>query len=1092
MASLLSKIYSLLKKDDAVQLDASWQPDASDRRFIDNQILGIEQHLLDSLIQSKHASWYQVTGATVQPGDVVCSAAAGFSSDGFAVVTLATAGNLGPAKSIVGVVVQGGASGTKILVANAGILPPTVTGLPAGSSNQAVRVSTAGRCEAVASIGPSDFPVGVLTTDGNLTVTSPISPGLLTLSGGGGSGVTYTLDNTSPALVAGDWVCLLSGSSSSLTITKALPTPLANAGVALGMVIASWSPGAVGVIVAIGGTATAAISGLSSGVAGDVFIDSTARSSRTQTNYRGGYCDTAGKVTILPRAHPLGEINVLKSPWNFDNTGATDNVAKLNTLLTYLGTTPRLRLYFPAGDYLWNSTCGPFPAGIRIRGDGVAGGLTGDDPGFAGASANRANYQVSGTRFLCAGTGVGVQLGHDSAAPGVNVGGDGVFEDITVLGRHPSSAQLNCIIGASNTSPITITTNKPHGYSTGDQIIVRGVQGNTAANSAGWQPWTITVTGANTFTLDSAIPPPNASGVRTPFTSSGNGAFSMRTFSISNVQNGTDFPGAPLSVFTTTAHSLPFGARVMVSGVTSTTGGSGNLGTFVNNGDSGTPGTDGGEWQSVPFPVDPNQFRLNRAGDPFNVATHLTGYGTYSSGGTVSYGGHCLRVNGINDIGIEVLGAVKHVIRNCRIGGFKYGISFDGAEVCRAENIGFDASPLDLFGQVAYKDIDTEIGVDSAFAVRIGDQKFSLSGSTNHITIDGYNLNYGRAGFLHVGGVGHYISNGNTELSGALAVLAGAQNVVYENVLGEGTEVGSFLVIAPGAGGGVTQMTIRDITPYGLGPFIWGYHAEGIGTIGTLTLHGIDFTAYPHTFAPIHGATYFTHVRDYGCSRPINGSYIGALTDAETQEQSVIIGESIGSNTAAQGALDVRLRKQGLPSAQFRASTDVYKTLGSSNGYPNGSATVDARDWNVLLRNRSHNTGLIASQQAEHCGWVYLLGSGAAAHYVKCPIESEHQFDGIVRITMNVVALREDALSGTTPCAEWRIRQFAKWSSHSTLTLLGTPTTEVANDLDTGFTAPTIAVDTGGPVNQVCANLTPYTGHTTEWCVIFTLDYVGH
>jgi hypothetical protein len=51
--------------------------------------------------------------------------------------------------------------------------------------------------------------------------------------------------------------------------------------------------------------------------------------------------------------------------------------------------------------------------------------------------------------------------------------------------------------GATNASPIEITETS-HGRSTGDRVLITGVQGNTAANGV----WTITSTGASTYTLD--------------------------------------------------------------------------------------------------------------------------------------------------------------------------------------------------------------------------------------------------------------------------------------------------------------------------------------------------------------------------------------------------------------------------------------------------------------------------------------------------------------------------------------------------------------------------------------------------------------
>jgi hypothetical protein len=54
------------------------------------------------------------------------------------------------------------------------------------------------------------------------------------------------------------------------------------------------------------------------------------------------------------------------------------------------------------------------------------------------------------------------------------------------------------ITGATNASPIAITTTLPHGLATGNRVTIAGVTGNTAANGT----FIITVTGANTFTLN--------------------------------------------------------------------------------------------------------------------------------------------------------------------------------------------------------------------------------------------------------------------------------------------------------------------------------------------------------------------------------------------------------------------------------------------------------------------------------------------------------------------------------------------------------------------------------------------------------------
>jgi len=68
----------------------------------------------------------------------------------------------------------------------------------------------------------------------------------------------------------------------------------------------------------------------------------------------------------------------------------------------------------------------------------------------------------------------------------------------------PALARLSgkaAIVGASNATPISITTAAAHGFQSGDYVSVLGVLGNTAANSAQNTPWQIGVLSTNTFLL---------------------------------------------------------------------------------------------------------------------------------------------------------------------------------------------------------------------------------------------------------------------------------------------------------------------------------------------------------------------------------------------------------------------------------------------------------------------------------------------------------------------------------------------------------------------------------------------------------------
>jgi len=82
------------------------------------------------------------------------------------------------------------------------------------------------------------------------------------------------------------------------------------------------------------------------------------------------------------------------------------------------------------------------------------------------------------------------------------------------------------ITGATNATPIVITTSGAHGLSTGDKVAIKSVLGNTAANGN----WTITVLSSTTFSLD---------------TSSGSGAWTSGGYvvPVSRHQYLSDIPG---------------------------------------------------------------------------------------------------------------------------------------------------------------------------------------------------------------------------------------------------------------------------------------------------------------------------------------------------------------------------------------------------------------------------------------------------------------------------------------------------------------------------------------------------------------------
>lgn len=162
---------------------------------------------------------------------------------------------------------------------------------------------------------------------------------------------------------------------------------------------------------------------------------------------------------------------------------------------------------------------------LRVTAGGVARDLASGTPVAVGdrsttilaiAGGNAATISSSGVTAITNGTGA------FSASPSV-IFAESFFQDIYCVdganykyydvsanlmanweatsGTMPSQAfETKTITGATNATPIVITITS-HGYQTGDQAIISGVLGNTAANGN----WTITVLTANTFSLNGSV-----------------------------------------------------------------------------------------------------------------------------------------------------------------------------------------------------------------------------------------------------------------------------------------------------------------------------------------------------------------------------------------------------------------------------------------------------------------------------------------------------------------------------------------------------------------------------------------------------------
>lgn len=87
-----------------------------------------------------------------------------------------------------------------------------------------------------------------------------------------------------------------------------------------------------------------------------------------------------------------------------------------------------------------------------------------------------------------------------SANYALSVGTGPQGEDQIVFGGGHAPLGAKAVTGATNATPIVVTA-VGHGRATGEVVQVAGVLGNTAANGT----WTITVTGANTFSLTGSV-----------------------------------------------------------------------------------------------------------------------------------------------------------------------------------------------------------------------------------------------------------------------------------------------------------------------------------------------------------------------------------------------------------------------------------------------------------------------------------------------------------------------------------------------------------------------------------------------------------
>lgn len=187
-----------------------------------------------------------------------------------------------------------------------------------------------------------------------------------------------------------------------------------------------------------------------------------------------------------------------------DGTNATNWLTQLQAAMVSAGWTS---VTLAANDYRLTSVKTPdgLQMKVRIYPSDTTAGLTKlsamDMDNVALGTAEM--YIGAGITYDCLVTRYSLWLwvqGITGSLPAAAVLGYGTSVSVGVP-FLPDPVKPLTVNGATNATPIEITTVEDHGLLTGNTVFLAGVGGNTAANGS----WVITSTGTKTFTLDSSV-----------------------------------------------------------------------------------------------------------------------------------------------------------------------------------------------------------------------------------------------------------------------------------------------------------------------------------------------------------------------------------------------------------------------------------------------------------------------------------------------------------------------------------------------------------------------------------------------------------
>lgn len=744
-----------------------------------------------------------------------------------------------------------------------------------------------------------------------------------------------------------------------------------------------------------------------------------------------GTCDALGNITVALRRE-----NVLNAlDFGLKNDDATDNSPLFSALMDLLVDKAASTLYFPPGIYRFNSRIGaPFslpgaiPMGLRIL----------------GATPGGAFHQTGATIFDFYNAGTAIRAWHDIVPRTLGAGVS--IEKIRMRGRLTTGAPTITLTSSSGSPSVTIKGKNGTALNIKVKTIAGGVLGvatfqYSLDNGSTWSS-TIT-TPVHTFGPSFAV----------PFLSTRLGTTELHL----NFPPGT-YQAADATYTTASVPASDFSLASPTTGPTITVTGDSaeNYTGRIRISTAGTVGVLGGESAYFQLSMDGGSTWGTAQPIYAEVILFPTGHKARFAAGTYVlnevYPPWTATIPNYNRIGVEIILGAEIAVKDCVITGFKYSISNDGSELTTIDHV--SSTAIESEASAGYQDLISDIGIDSAVGIRYVTEVSSVSGNTNNHIVQSCQFSASMFGTLHEDGVGHFVRDSNYEVPGAIALLKGGQQVLFENLTSEGANKGGFYCRRGNNEGNaaVYLLTLKNIDFVGRAnvPLI---NIDGFMGITGLSVDGIQAQASPVTGAIRH-------------SELISGAWVGVVSvpfgtpimDNYENQLSGVVGRTINHNTLAHAALDVGVVDFTAPSYRFSLSpTKVY----NERKHTANNGGIDSSSDRVFHQNTARCSGEDA-KAIEHA--VFVAGVSTANLAAFTPTI---QF-GSGQVWVTVQAVRPN---DTTKMASWRIRQKFH-NPGSGFVLLGSPTIEYAEDLDGSFVAPTILVSGGSFVAHVQAHPT--------------------